>query len=153
MNTFLSTCPSNYHPAIIFLQGPYFSQPPFVRVCVCSISLCPPEFLNVDATGKGRPGPEAGHWRHGGSGSQVRGLCLLHHARGDGTLAVLHGAWCQVFPPRTPEKKGRWESSALSTLNIWCVLLLHCLKDLYCFNKGQLISWQVPFSWAIVYQH
>lgn len=81
-----------------------------VSVCVLLFSVC--IFGNVGMcllmwTGKGWHRPKEGHRRHGSTRDQVRRLRLLRHACGDGTVAFLPGAWCQIISPRTPEKKGK----------------------------------------------
>lgn len=61
---------------------------------------------NVNTTGKKRPGSKEGHRWHGSARDQIWRHRLLHHARGNRTLAVVSGARCQIITFRASEKKG-----------------------------------------------
>lgn len=78
--------------------------------CTCPCVTC---VCLVMCTGKRRGGPKERHRWHGGGGDQVRRLYVLRHARSDGTVAVLPGAWCQIMSPGTPEEKGKQENITL----------------------------------------
>lgn len=88
----------NMSPLVAFqhLLGPPLSP-------LCNVIVHP---TNVNVTGKKRPGCKEGHRRNGSAGDQVRRHGLLHHARGNGTLAVVPGARCQIVTLRTSEEKG-----------------------------------------------
>lgn len=62
--------------------------------------------LNINATGKKRPGCKEGHRRHGSARDQIWRHGLLHHARSNRTLAVVPGARCQIITFRTAEEEG-----------------------------------------------
>lgn len=64
--------------------------------------------LNINATGKKRPGCKKGHRRHGSARDQIRRHGLLHHACGNRTLAVVPGARCQIITLRTSQEKGEF---------------------------------------------
>lgn len=105
--------------------------------------------VNVTATGKGWVGPKERYWRHGSAWDQVRGFCLLRHACGNRTVAVLSVTWCQIVSPWTPEKKGKLEKRIIIIIrNFLELTFFSSSSHSGISNEIQLIKWCISlFSW------
>lgn len=87
--------------------------------CVCVCVFCWVTWgsftSHSNSAGKGRHGSEEGHRWDGRPWDQIWRLCLLRHACGHRTVAVLPGAWCQIISTRTSEETGEYSPTYSST--------------------------------------